>query len=205
MSKDLEGHTEDDALQLEELVTRFRAGDEAAFDQIVVQQQRRIFNLAYRMLNNYDDASEVTQEVFVKVYRAFDWFRGDSAFSTWIYSVAVNMIRNRRRKRTRISRFEFTYSRDPQEDAEHAFVPEPVDKSATPSERIEQREIQDLVEGFLADLPTEFAEVVVMKDMQNMRYQDISDVLNCAMGTVKSRLSRGRAMLKEKLEAVYEM
>lgn len=182
----------------EDLARRFKDGDDRAFDGLVRAYQSRMFNLAYRMLNSREDAEEATQEIFVKVHGAIGDFRGDSKFTTWLYAVAVNVCRNRLRSVKRRAMFEVR-SGDGYENQEGVLV-EAVTKAADgPQGRLESAEMMRLVEKTIAALPAEFSSVMVMRDIQGMSYEEIAAAVGCSLGTVKSRLSRSREIVKEKL------
>ena len=183
------------------LIERFKAGDEGAFDELVLLFQTRIFNLALRMLNSYDDAAEVTQEIFVRVYRSIGKFRGQSSFLTWLYTVARNMCCNRLRQTRRLSRYEVQPFESESEDGTHG-APEMADPERNPAQRAEGQEIRALVEQGIAALPPDFGTVMIMRDIQGMEYSEIAEALDCSLGTVKSRLSRARLMVREKLSGV---
>jgi len=176
---------------------RFRNGDEKAFDDLVRSFQVRIYDFALRMLGNREKAGDATQEIFVIVYRAIGSFRGDSKFATWLYTLAANTCRNRLRKSRRIALFE-TESLDDEREGRgspEARAPE----TANPSKNAENTEIGIMVEKCLAALPPDFRMAVMMKDMRDMEYAEIAKAMGCSIGTVKSRISRGRNMMKEQL------
>lgn len=182
----------------EELASRFRRGDERAFEGLVRSFQSRIFNLAYRILNNFDDADEATQEIFVKAHRSIDDFEGRCKFGTWLYTVGVNVCRNRLRQTKRRAEFEVR-------SLDNIDAPGSLQMEAStsardcPDRQLERVELMTLVEKCIAELPVEFAEVIVMRDVQGMSYEEVAIALDCSLGTVKSRLSRARQAVKEKL------
>lgn len=182
----------------EEFARRFRAGDDKAFDGLVRAYQSRMYNLAFRILHSHEDADEATQEVFVQAYKAIGDFEGRCKFGTWLYTVAVNICRNRLRQTKRRAQFE-VHSLDAPSDVS-APPPEAVtSKQDGPPARLERAELMKLVEKCIASLPAEFAEVVVMRDMQGMSYEEVAVAVGCSLGTVKSRIARGREAVKEKL------
>ena len=172
----------------------------AAFDELVRTFQGPIFNLAFRMVNNREDADDLTQEVFVKVYRAIQSFRGESKFSTWLYALAANACRSRLRRLRRIAFFEFRSLNAAADPRDGAGVPEPADPGDPPPKALERNEVQEVIGRAVAELPEEFRTVVVMRDMQGLSYEDIAAALRCSGGTVKSRLARGRERLRAKLK-----
>ena len=153
------------------------------------------------MVNNHHEADELTQEVFVKVYNAIGGFKGESKFSTWLYTLASNACRSRLRRVRRISFFESTSidaAQAPEEGRGGGVVP--VDPADLPHRTLERNELQETIGRAVATLPEEFRMAVVMRDIQGLSYEEIATALKCSEGTVKSRIARGRARLKEKLK-----
>jgi RNA polymerase sigma-70 factor (ECF subfamily) len=189
-----------EAADIEDLARRFQNGDVRAFDDLVLACQSRMFNLAYRMLNNYDDAAELTQDIFVKVYKSIGKFSGRSKFSTWLYALALNTGRNRIRRNRRISRFEaFSMDDTPSvEDDERGYQAAATDRG--PDSNASANETMTLVQMSIAELPGDFRAVAVMRDMQGMSYEEIAEAVGCSLGTVKSRISRARAMVRARLQ-----
>ena len=179
-----------------DLVRQFLAGNSRAFDVLVNRFQDRMFNVAYRMVNNHEEARDLTQEIFVRLYKKIGSYRGESAFSTWFHSLAINLCRTQRaRLRVRAGREVVSLDDADPDD------PERRGKLATARERGPDREAagQDItssVEACVAELGLEFREVMVLRDIQGMEYEEIATVLNIALGTVKSRLARARFQVK---------
>mgnify|MGYP001216944738 FL=1 len=188
-----------DHVRVAELVSLFKGGDEAAFDELVKTFQRPVFNLAYRMLSSYEEAGDATQETFVKVYRSIDKFRGEARFATWLYAVASNMCRNQRRKLVR-RKVELQVLDIGNGEDERGM--DPVDPGFGPRDRAQHGDIAEAVNKALRDIPDDFATAVVMKDIQGLSYEDISEAMACSMGTVKSRIARGRGMVRDRLRGL---
>ena len=170
-----------------------------AFDTLVRVFQRPMFNLAYRMVNNREDATDLTQEIFVKMYRSVGKFRGASKFSTWLYSLATNTCRSGLRRLRRISDRE-VMRLDAEEETEQGVRKyDPADTGDLPDRRIERKETLRLIQEAIAGLADDFRTVLVLRDMQGLTYDDIAVTLGCSIGTVKSRLSRARIKVKDKL------
>ena len=184
------------------LVQEARGGSMAAFDELIRLFQGRIYNLAYRMVNNHADASDLTQEIFVKLHRSLDKFRGQSRFSTWLYAVAANHCRTGLRKSRRIGFFESRSLDEPLDategDARRAI--EPADGGASPATALEHQELGNRIMAVVARLPEDLRTVLVLRDMQGLEYEEIARVLDCELGTVKSRLWRARFRVKQELE-----
>jgi len=176
-----------------ECVQRLLRGETDAFEILVQRHQKRIFNLVYRMLGDYDDAAEVSQEVFLSAYRSIAHFRGDANFSTWLYRIAINHASTRRRsvahatqRNTPLGVLEFI-------DDQH---PDPLDA-------LMHKEIQQRVQVALNSLSPKDATLIVLRDMQDVPYEEVARVLGVPLGTVKSRLHRARLTLKAKLTPYF--
>ena len=179
----------------QELVARAKAGDHAAFEQLIYQNQTRIYNLALRMVGDPDDALDLSQEAFLNAWKGLPSFNGDSAFSTWLYRLASNacldFLRSKKRRQDTIgSAFSL--------DDEDAPAP-PADQSLRPEERLERKERSAALHRALSNLPHHHRQVLVMRELSGLSYQEISQVLELDLGTVKSRLTRARTALKKLL------
>ena len=136
MSSSLDTHEDSVRRETEDLVRRVREGDAEAFDPLVRQHEARVFNLAYRMLNNYEEANDLTQDVFIQVFRKIRGFRGESRFDTWVYAIALNMCRNRFRRLRRIRFFEAESLDEPRGGEDDLPPPEPAAPTASPREAV---------------------------------------------------------------------
>ena len=176
-----------------ECVRRIQRGETETFEILVRRHEKAIFNLVYRMLGDYDDAAETAQEVFLSAYRAIGQFRGDANFSTWLYRIALNHASTRRKS---------TSSRQrrlvPIDDTELVD-----DVELGPAETLEKKEIRQRVQRALKELQPEDAMVILLRDLQDIAYEDVARVLNIPVGTVKSRLHRARQALKARLTAYF--
>ena len=205
MSKTVDNQDRQDDEQpvdIEAIAQRFKNGDAVAFDELVGACQSKVFNIAYRMVNSYEDASELTQDVFVKVHKSISKFRGTSKFTTWLYAVAANTCRNRLRKTRKIAFYEsqsldLPAAPDSAETRKDRVVS---DHGANPSQDLSQRDTTTAIERCIPALPPDYAAAIVMKDIQGLAYQEVAEALNCSLGTLKSRLFRGRRILREKLQ-----
>jgi len=181
------------------LVEKAQQGDMNAFEDIVRTFQGPIFNLAYRMVNNRDDAADAAQEIFVKLFRKIQQFRGDSKFSTWLFSLAANTCRSRLRRLRRIASFEVRHVDEEYETDEGSRSMDLADPSDDPVRMLERTEMQHGIESAITELPPDARMIVVLRDLQGLSYDEIAAVLHCSIGTVKSRLCRARSRLKETL------
>ncbi len=183
-----------------EIVSLCKKGDTDAFEVLVNKYQKKMLNIAYRMIGTYDDACEIVQDAFVSAYRNLKHFRGEARFSTWLYTIVVNLSKNRLKQVTvRGHREELTLDNPMNPDERH-LKREPVSGEPSALENIEKRETQKLVQGCINSLENEFREVIVLRDIQGFSYEELSDMLKMKEGTVKSRLFRAREALKNCLK-----
>jgi RNA polymerase sigma-70 factor, ECF subfamily len=183
------------------LVARCKRGERGAFDDLIHRYERKVYNFAYRLCGNYDEANDVASETFVRVYNALQNFRGDSSFITWLFRIVTNVyLDEKKRQRARphqsleeIIELEETTVRRQIED------PEP-----TPDERVQLRERADMLQNAIDALPDYQRMMIVMFHTENKSYEEIAEILDLPIGTVKSRLNRARLSLREKLEPVRE-
>jgi RNA polymerase sigma-70 factor, ECF subfamily len=168
---------------------RLRAGDAPAFEELVMTYQHRVFGVALRMLGNRAEAEEVAQEAFVRAHRALGDFRGDAKLSTWLYAITSRLCLNR------LASGERRMARQG-EDALLRLS----DAGPRPDAALERRELETALGRAIAELPEDRRIVVVLRDLEGLSYEEIAQVLELELGTVRSRLYRARADLKEKLE-----
>lgn len=181
------------------LVEGLRASEESSYERLISRFQQPVYNLAYRLLNDPGDACDVTQEVFLKVFRNVSQFQGKSSLRTWIYRIAVNESHNRRRWLFRHRHKEVGL----QEEFEDS---EPRDRSLadagrSPYDRAFDSQKHSLIEEALTRINPSFREAVVLRDVEELSYEEIADILQISMGTVKSRILRGRDALRKQLAA----
>src|SRR5262245_29780444 len=168
-------------------------GETDAFEILVRRHEKTIFNLVYRMLGDYDDAAEVSQEVFLSAYRAIRQFRGDANFSTWLYRIALNHATTRRRSLgSRNQKIVPLYDVEPLRDPELG-----------PAETLEKKEIRERVQLALNKLEPDDATVILLRDLQDVPYEEVARVLEIPVGTVKSRLHRARQALRSHLATYF--
>jgi RNA polymerase sigma-70 factor, ECF subfamily len=182
------------------LIKAVQAGDMAAFDKLVQKHKDRLFNLVYWFLGDYQEANDCAQETFIKVLKSIEKFRFESAFSTWLYRIAVNTCKNRikssayRWKKRTISLETFNGSKNGNP------FPDIANGSPTPVLALEKKERMMRIQKAINSLPEEQNRVVVLRDIQGHSYQEISDITGLNPGTVKSRLARARLALKNQLK-----
>ena len=182
-----------------ELVARFQRGDRRAFDEIVLRYQARIYSLCLRWLGDAEAAEEQAQDVFVASFRALGNFRNECSLSTWLFRIAVNHCRNQRlyRMRRAYGRHEVI---DAPRDDEDGPVRQVADEDGPAADcSVHAREAGTLVQEALAELDEEHRQILILRDVEDLAYEDIADILDLPRGTVKSRIHRARAELAQKL------
>lgn len=179
-----------------ELVQRVQAGDQAAFNLLVIRYQHRIANLVARFIAQPDEVQDVTQEAFIKAYRGLANFRGDSAFYTWLYRIAVNTAKNHL---VASSRRASEGGLDVQE-AEQFDGASLLQDAATPERELLSEEIRDTVQGTIAALPEELRVAITLRELEGLSYEEIAAVMECPIGTVRSRIFRAREAVQRELK-----
>jgi len=176
-------------------VLRLKANEDAAYDELVRTYNSSIFHVAYRMLGDTAEASDVVQEIFIKVFRNIGSFKGEAALKTWIFRIALSEILNRLRWWKSRHRSSTVSLDDPPNGHEH-HVP---DSGPSPEEMLESKEREMAIQEALGKLSSEHRSIIVLRDIEGFSYTEIAEVLSISMGTVKSRLARGREDLKKYL------
>ena len=180
-------------------VARCRRGDAEAFAVLVRRHQKKMLNVAFRMIGDYDEACDVVQESFLSAYRAIGQFRGDARFSTWLCGIVLNQSRSHIKLKAGRSRHLAGSLDDPLKSKEGNFVNEPLAREGSILERLEKRELEAKVQECIGLLDGEQREVLVLRDIQGYSYGEMGSLLKLPEGTVKSRLFRARGALKELL------
>lgn len=182
------------------LVQRVKRGEKAAFDALVLRYQSRIVSLVSRFVRNPTDALDVTQEAFLKAYRALPTFRGESAFYTWMYRIAVNTAKNHLAARGR--RPQEMDSPDP--DLEQYEMETAAVEMDTPEHLLLTQEIQDTVVGAIKALPEDLRTAITLRELDGMSYEEIAVAMECPVGTVRSRIFRAREAIDRELKPLLE-
>ena len=180
---------QDDAL----LVAASRRGDQDAFAQLVQRYQRRTFNLVFRILQQYDEATEITQETFLAAWQGLPSFRGDARFPTWLYRIAYNCSLKQLEHRKR--------DRALQAAMQAEQVLQQVDDSVLADAELEAHDRQTMIQEQISNLPAKYRVVLVLRHLQEMTYEEMAEALTMPIGTIKTHLFRARNLLKERLEA----
>jgi len=180
-----------------ELVAELQAGSETAFDFLVTHYHVPVYHLILSMLGDTSDAADGTQEVFLKAFRGIRKFRQGSSLKTWLYRIAIREALNQRRWFKRHLQKHVSIDAQP---GEGQTAIEIEDLSATPFDQLASREIQMVVQQALQEVPDVFRTAVILRDLEDLSYEEVAEVLECSVGTVKSRILRGRRALKQALE-----
>lgn len=182
------------------LVERVQRGDKAAFDVLVLKYQSKIMQLAYRYVHDQDEAMDVAQEAFIKAYKALGRFRGDSAFYTWIYRIAINTAKNhlvasgRRPPRSDIDA----------QDAEQYDGATGLKEYATPERLLLKDEIKETIAGAIENLPDDLRTAITLRELEGLSYEEIAQAMDCPIGTVRSRIFRARDAIDGKLKPLLD-
>ncbi len=182
------------------LVERVQAGDKAAFDVLVQKYQSKIIQLANRYVHDQDEAMDIAQEAFIKAYKALGRFRGDSAFYTWIYRIAINTAKNHLVASSR---------RPPRADidageAEQYDSATGLKEYATPERMLLKEEIKETIAGAIENLPDDLRTAITLRELEGMSYEEIAQAMDCPIGTVRSRIFRARDAIDGKLKPLLE-
>ena len=178
------------------LVERVQKGDKQAFDLLISKYQHRIVSLVARYVSDQTEALDVAQEAFIKAYRAIDRFRGDSAFYTWLYRIAINTAKNwlvARKRRPPATDIDAV-------DAEQYDMASRLKEQGTPENELMREEIKRTVFDTIAELPDDLRTAIMLRELEGMSYEDIAITMDCPIGTVRSRIFRAREAIEEKLK-----
>jgi len=184
----------------QQLVVRVQQGDNKAFDMLVLKYQLRLSKLVSRFLRNQSDVPDVVQEAFIKAYRALPNFRGDSAFYTWLYRIAINTAKNHLVAQSRKNP---ANSIDVQ-DAEDYGASEWLKEYASPEREALASELEATIHQAMGDLPSDLREAITLREIEGLSYEDIAAVMDCPIGTVRSRIFRAREAIDSKLAPILD-
>ena len=184
------------------LVERVQSGDKQAFDVLVSKYQRRLMRLVSRLVHDPAEAEDVVQEAFIKAYRALRHFRGDSAFYTWLYRIGINTAKNflvTQARRTPTSTENDAQQAEAFDDGEH------LRDINTPESMLASKQIIETVNAAMDLLPIELRTAIVLREIEGLSYEEISDIMACPIGTVRSRIFRAREVIAEKLRPLLDL
>ncbi|MEO0087226.1 MAG: sigma-70 family RNA polymerase sigma factor [candidate division WOR-3 bacterium] len=185
-----------------ELIKRAKEGNDEAFEMLISRYEKKIYNLAYRFLNNEEDAAEVLQETLIRAYRFIKKFQERSSFYTWLYRIAVNVSLRKLKKR---SKEEKVVSLDENVPGYEEIPQEIPDETQNPEIIYQRKQLQEAVRRALEELPDAYRSVVFLKDVEGLSNKEIAEILKLTVPAVKSRLHRGRLFLREKLKHLIKI
>ncbi|RKY56789.1 MAG: RNA polymerase subunit sigma-24 [Candidatus Neomarinimicrobiota bacterium] len=178
----------------EELIRRFQAGDEEAFEEIVYRYSDRLMNFAYRFVLDKEESEDIVQDTFLKVYQNRHAYREIAKFSTWIYTITGNLAKTVLRKRRNRKMFFFSSMGPEKKDMDFPS------KDRKPENNVERQFDERIIQRAIQKLPEHFRTAIILRDIQELSYEEISNIINAPLGTVKSRINRARLRLQEELE-----
>ena len=185
----------------QQLVERVQRGDKHAFDLLVAKYQRKLGRLISRFVRNTGEAEDVTQEAFIKAYRALPGFRGDSAFYTWLYRIGINTAKNYLLANKRLPPSSTPFDAEESESFEDAGL---LHEVSTPENELMSNQVVNTVQSALQLLPEDLRSALTLREIEGLSYEEIASVMNCPVGTVRSRIFRAREAVAEKLRPLLE-
>ena len=178
-----------------------KSQDNAEFEAVVEKYHGKVFQLVYRYTGDYEEACDLTQDTFVRAYRAWDEFRGDSQIYTWLYRIAINLCHNRQKKLQRQRQFErVSLDTAPDDDFSTGLVREVADDRPIPSQLLESHELRARLQEALTELPDNYRTVILLRDMQGLTYEQIAEATDSTLEAIKSRLFRARGAVRKLME-----
>lgn len=174
------------------------------FEELLNRYESKIFNLILRLVGDYEEAADLTQETFIQAFKALPEFRGESQIYTWLYSIAVNRTKNRLKQLERQQRLVPESLDEPIAREDGDLEREVPDWTYSPEQVLERKELQQVVQREIQNLPEDFREVIVLRDLQGLSYRDIAHILGISVEALKSRLFRARSCLRERLRPYLE-
>ena len=183
-----------------EIIERVKGGEKEAYDLLVLKYQQRVINLISRFVKNHSDALDVSQETFIKAYRALPNFRGESAFYTWLYRIAVNTAKNHLTVQSRkITKSDYDVA-----DIEQIEGNMSLTEQTTPESLLVKDELQETILKTIENLPEDLKSAIMFRVIEGFSYEEIAEVMECPVGTVRSRIFRAREMIDSKIKPLLE-
>jgi len=185
------------------LVKKFLKGDNSSFEEIVKRYEKKIYNIAYRIMNNQEDASDVLQETFIQAFRKLSGFKGKSEFSTWLYRIAVNicLMKKRKGKQMKVVSLDAPLVTQKEDELRREL---PEDWSKSPSATLDNKELKENINRAISMLPEDYRTTFILRDMNDVSTEDTAKILNISVPAVKSRLHRARLFLREELSKYFQ-
>lgn len=185
-----------------QIIKKAKAGDAESFEKLIQGSQTKAFHIAMRYLQNEEDAMDALQESYIKVFRSLNSFKEESSFDTWVYRIVVNTCNDSLRRN---SKFKTNVSIYRNNDSDEEFMMDFPDSGDTPESILENKEKMTFILASLEKLPSDQREALELRDMEGFSYEEIATMLNCSLGTVKSRISRGRIALRQLIIEAKEL
>jgi RNA polymerase sigma-70 factor (ECF subfamily) len=184
------------------LVAKSKKGNIDAFEELISGYEKKAYNIAYRIMGNEEDAKDMAQEAFIKIYKSIQNFREESSFSTWLYRIVTNVCLDelRKRKKANLVPLEMNIETD-----KGSAIIELSAEKETPEDICERVEKKELIQNAISSLAEDYKTVIILRDIQGFGYEEIATMLNCSLGTIKSRINRARNLLKDKLRHELEL
>ena len=183
-----------------EIIERVKNGDKKAYDLLVLKYQQRVINLISRFVKNYADALDISQETFIKAYKALPNFRGESAFYTWLYRIAVNTAKNHLTVQSRkITKSDYDVAEIEQIEGNMTLT-----EQTTPENLLIKDELQDIVLNTIENLPEDLKSAIMLREIEGLSYEEIATVMECPVGTVRSRIFRARETIDNKIKPLLK-
>ena len=183
-----------------EIIERVKGGEKEAYDLLVLKYQQRVINLISRFVKNHSDALDVSQETFIKAYRALPNFRGESAFYTWLYRIAVNTAKNHLTVQSRkITKSDYDVAEIEQIEGNMSLT-----EQTTPESLLAKDELQETILKTIENLPEDLKSAIMLREIEGLSYEGIAEVMECPVGTVRSRIFRAREMIDSKIKPLLE-
>ena len=183
-----------------EIIERVKSGEKEAYDLLELKYQQRVINLISRFVKSHSDALDVSQETFIKAYRALPNFRGDSAFYTWLYRIAVNTAKNHLTVQSRkITKSDYDVAEIEQIEGNMSLT-----EQTTPESLLAKDELQETILKTIENLPEDLKSAIMLREIEGLSYEGIAEVMECPVGTVRSRIFRAREMIDSKIKPLLE-
>jgi len=186
--------------EVSDLITRCQTGDRLAFDELVSRYQRYVFNLIYQHLGNVDEIDDVAQEVFLRVYKFIRKYRGNASLESWLYKIVLNYCRTHARRKSSINRLIVSPIRSSHDETRNFELLDLLpDASIDPANSTEQRRVVEDIMAAVRGLPEIYRNILIMREVNELSYEEVGEILGISIGTVKSRISRARDLVRQKV------
>jgi RNA polymerase sigma-70 factor (ECF subfamily) len=196
----MDTYLEYNSAEVSHLIVRCQAGDRQAFDELVSKYQRYVYNLIYQHLGRTDDLEDVAQEVFLRLYKFIRKYRGNASLESWIYKVVLNYCRTHARRRSTFSRIFGMAPNTGSEERGFEILDTLASETYDPAKTVEQRVQAEDIMGAVRSLPPIYSDILIMREVNELSYEEIAQILGISIGTVKSRISRARDLVRGKVK-----